>query len=103
MSARGHLRAASAGGGEAKVANEGDARIRAVRQRLLQAGVTHNTDESTNEDYMFIDSREKKALLDLASKVGRTAPDARADAIGDLAEELDSLINAAMADEPQGD
>lgn len=115
LAARAHLRAAAAGRGDARahlegaaaeianVANEGDARIRAVRQRLLQAGLTHNTDESTDEDYMFIDSQEKKALLDLAMKVGRAGSDAGAETIGDLAEEFDSLFDEAIAAEDPAD
>ena len=51
------------------IANEGDKRVQAVRQRLKKAGHTHNTDEVTKEDFMFIDSKEKKQLLDLGRKV----------------------------------
>ena len=58
------------------IANEGDKRIQAVRQRLTKAGHTHNTDEDTKDDYMFIDSKEKKELLDLGRKVARLGADA---------------------------
>src|SRR5688500_11693734 len=47
-------------------ANEGDKPVPAVRQRLAKAGHTHHTDADTKEDYLFIDSKEKKQLVDLA-------------------------------------
>ena len=70
--AQGHLRAAAEAGPNRKahleaaaaaigdVANEGDKRIQAVRQRLAKAGHTHNTDVVTKEDYLFVNSKEKK-------------------------------------------
>jgi hypothetical protein len=64
-----HLEAAAAE--VANIANEGDKRIQAVRQRLAKAGHTHNTDIETKGDYMFVTNREKKGLLDLASRIGR--------------------------------
>jgi hypothetical protein len=71
-----HLEASAAG--IANIANEGDKRIQAIRQRLAQAGHTHNTDVETKEDYMFITNKEKKGLLTLAQQAGRmdarTAP-----------------------------
>jgi hypothetical protein len=66
-----HLEAAAAS--IANLANEGDGQIRAIRQRLAQAGHTHNTDVETKEDYMFITNREKKGLLELAQKAGSGA------------------------------
>ena len=81
--AQGHLRAAvrdaegrdrhleAAAAEVANIANEGDKRIQAVRQRLAKAGHTHNTDVETKADYMFITNREKKGLLDLATKIAR--------------------------------
>ena len=65
----GHLEAAAAE--VANIANEGDKRIQAVRQRLAKAGHTHNTDLDTKSDYMFVTNREKKTLVDLASRIGR--------------------------------
>src|SRR5260370_493264 len=44
-----HLEAAAAE--VANIANEGDKRIQAIRQRLAKAGHTHNTDVETKEDY----------------------------------------------------
>ena len=77
------------------VANEGDKRVQAIRQRLAQAGHTHNTDESTKEDYMFIDSKEKKQLVDLAKKVGQLKKGDNAAAAGkDLKAIFDKAIVA---------
>ena len=64
-----HLEAAAAE--VANIANEGDKRIQAIRQRLAKAGHTHNTDVETKADYMFVTNREKKGLLDLAGRIGR--------------------------------
>lgn len=84
-----HLRAAQAAGDEAagakrhlemaaqaitNIANEGDKRIQAIRQRLAQAGHTHNTDVETKEDYMFVTSKERKQLVDLAQRVANAKP-----------------------------
>lgn len=55
------------------IANEGDKRIQAVRQRLAKAGHTHNTDADTKDDYMFINGKEKKELLALAQKLAKSA------------------------------
>jgi len=75
--------AASANGGAQKqaletaateitnAANEGDKPVQAVRQRLSKAGHTHHTDAETKEDYLWIDSKEKKQLLDLARRVSQ--------------------------------
>jgi len=105
--AQGHLRAAArdaqgrVGHLEAdaaevtNIANEGDKPIQAVRQRLAKAGHTHNTDVETKSDYMFITNRERKGLLDLASRIGR-AGDADPAALGT---ELSRLFHAAIAPE----
>src|SRR3954452_16512907 len=58
----------------ANIANEGDKRIQAVRQRLAKAGHTHNTDVETKEDYMFVTNKEKKGLVERAAKIARAAP-----------------------------
>lgn len=80
----------------ANIANEGDKRIQAVRQRLMKAGHTHNTDADTKEDYMFINNKEKKVLLALAQKVGAMTADVSADDIRaasrDLAEAFEKAI-----------
>jgi hypothetical protein len=81
------------------IANEGDAAIRAIRQRLAQAGHTHNTDVETKEDYLFVASREKKELLALAQKVAQMGDDASPDAIRQAFTELGELFNKALAPE----
>ncbi len=89
-----HLEAAAAQ--IANIANEGDKSIQAVRQRLAKAGHTHNTDAETKEDYIWIDGKEKKALLDLASKIARADKDADLSA---LAAELTKTFDAAVKPE----
>jgi hypothetical protein len=89
----GHLEAAAAE--VTNIANEGDKRIQAVRQRLAKAGHTHNTDVETKADYMFVTNRERKGLLDLAARIAR-AGDADLDALGN---ELSRLFQAAIAAE----
>jgi len=81
------------------IANEGDKRIQAVRQRLKKAGHTHNTDEVTKEDFMFIDSKEKKTLLELGQKVARLGSSASADDIRAVHEQLADLFTKAIAEE----
>ncbi len=81
------------------IANEGDKRIQSVRQRLKKAGHTHNTDEVTKEDFMFIDSKEKKQLLDLAQKVARLGGSATPDEIVHTAEALTQYFEKAIAGE----
>jgi len=81
------------------IANEGDKRIQAVRQRLKKAGHTHNTDEVTKDDFMFIDSKEKKQLLDLGQKVARLGATASADDIRAVHNELTQLVEKAIAGE----
>jgi len=81
------------------IANEGDKRIQAVRQRLKKAGHTHNTDEVTKDDFRFIDSKEKKQLLDLGQKVARRGASASADDIRAVHNELTQLVEKAIAQE----
>jgi hypothetical protein len=109
--AQGHLRAAirdeagrarhleAAAAEVANIANEGDKRIQAVRQRLSKAGHTHNTDVETKGDYMFVTNKEKKGLLEVASKIARLGPDAKADDIRTLGTELTELFDKAIAPE----
>jgi hypothetical protein len=94
---RGHLEAAAAQ--IANIANEGDKRIQAIRQRLAKAGHTHNTDVVTKEDYILINSKEKKALIALAKQVGQMDAKSKADEIRDAAQELSSLLDKAVAPE----
>jgi hypothetical protein len=83
----------------ADIANEGDKRIQAVRQRLSKAGHTHNTDADTKEDYMFINSKEKKALLEFAKRVGQMGEGAKVDDIKAVASELSTVFDRAIAPE----
>lgn len=78
------------------LAGEGDKRVQAVLQRLLKSGHHHHTDGYTSEDYMYVDSEEKKALLDLAGKVARIDDPA---AIPAVAEELDRLVASTLEPE----
>jgi hypothetical protein len=111
--AQGHLRAAAAEGADrdhrahleaaaaqvTNIANEGDKRIQAVRQRLSKAGHTHHTDAETKEDYMFVDSQEKKDLLALARTIAQASPKATPDDVKGLIEDLDALFAKAIAPE----
>jgi hypothetical protein len=78
------------------IANEGDKRVQAVRQRLLQAGHTHHTDAETEQDYIWIDSAEKARFLELAGRVAqmKNATDAPA-----RVDELSKLFASAMQPE----
>ncbi|MFO0956233.1 MAG: hypothetical protein U0800_02070 [Isosphaeraceae bacterium] len=90
-----HMEAAAAH--VANIANEGDKRILAIRQRLAKAGHTHNTDADTKDDYMFINSKEKKELVALAQKIAKTAP-TKGDAEA-AAKELSAAFGKAIAAE----
>jgi hypothetical protein len=92
-----HLEAAAAE--VANVANEGDKRIQAIRQRLAKAGHTHNTDVETKADYILITNAEKKGLLALASKIARAGANARPGELEALGTELDDLFQKAIAPE----
>ncbi|MHC5541437.1 hypothetical protein ACYOEI_24725, partial [Singulisphaera rosea] len=92
-----HLESAATAIGD--VANEGDKRIQAVRQRLSKAGHTHNTDVVTKEDYMFINSKEKKDLLALSRKVAQLGAKASTDDIRAVGGELETLFAKAIAEE----
>lgn len=84
------------------IANEGDKSIQAVRQRLVAAGHHHHhhhSDADTEEDYVFINAKEKKAFLDLAGKIAKLGESAKADAITSLVAELKTSFDAAMAEE----
>jgi len=77
-------------------ANEGDKPVLAVRQRLSKAGHTHHTDAETKEDYLWIDSKEKKQLLDLARRVSQLNNPAN---IRKAADELNSIMDKALQPE----
>jgi hypothetical protein len=93
----GHLESAAAE--VTNIANEGDKSIQAIRQRLAKAGHTHNTDVETKSDYMFVTNKERKGLLDLASKIGRAGADASPADLENLNRELSRLFQAAIAPE----
>lgn len=93
----GHLEAAAAE--VTNIANEGDKRIQAVRQRLAKAGHTHNTDVETKSDYMFVTNREKTGLVALASRIGRAGANATSADIQNLGAELARAFQAAIAPE----
>ncbi|MBZ0269505.1 hypothetical protein K8I85_15230 [bacterium] len=78
------------------IANEGGKAVQAIRQRLLQAGHHHHTDAETEDDYIWIDSKEKKGFLDLAGKVARAKDFST---IQGLADELAAMFPAAMKPE----
>ena len=104
-------RAARAEGGDKKqlleraadeinnAANEGDKPVQAVRQRLAKAGHTHHTDADTKEDYLFIDSKEKKQLVDLAQRISRMGDDASAEETNKARDELRKIMSGALKDE----
>lgn len=78
------------------IANEGNKRVQAVRQKLLQSGHHHHTDAETEEDYIWIDSSEKKTLLDLAGAVAKATDVAT---VKKQMEELSTVFAAAMKPE----
>ena len=94
---RNHLEAAAAQ--VASIANEGDKRIQAVRQRLAKAGHTHNTDAATKDDYLYINSKEKKDLIAIAQRVGKMDAGAKPADIRTVHEELNAVFDKAVAPE----
>jgi hypothetical protein len=80
----------------ANIANEGDKRVRAVRQRLAEAGHYHQKDTETAEDFLFINSAEKKGLLAIARKVGQLRADAQPAEIRKASEELKAVFGKAI-------
>src|SRR4029077_7786802 len=81
------------------IANEGDKRAQAVRQRLKKAGPTQNTAAVTKEDFIFIDSKEKKQLLALGRKVARLGAGASAEDIRGVHDELTELFTKSIAEQ----
>ena len=90
-----HLEAAAAE--VTNIANEGDKRVQAIRQRLAKAGHTHNSDADTKEDFMFIDGKEKKEFLAIAKKIAQLGPKATAAQINSVQKELSELFDKSMA------
>jgi hypothetical protein len=81
------------------IANEGDKRVQAIRQRLAKAGHTHITDADTKEDYLFVNSKEKKSLLDAAKAIAQLGDAATPDQIAAASKNLNTLFQAAIAPE----
>jgi hypothetical protein len=79
------------------IANEGNKAVQAIRQRLAKAGHAHNSDADTKEDYMFINSKEKKKFLALAKKIAQLGASATANQITAARKELDELFTKSMA------
>lgn len=94
-----HLEAAAAE--VANAANEGDKRVQAIRQRLAKAGHTHLSDVDTKDDYLFVNSKEKKALLDTAKSLVQLGAKATKDQVAAAAKKLDEQFQAAIA--PEGE
>lgn len=92
-----HLEAAAAE--VTNLASEGDKRVQAIRQRLAKAGSTHKTDADTKEDYLWIDSKEKKAVLAAAKSIAQLGDKATPDQIAAAAKSLDALYQKAIAPE----
>jgi hypothetical protein len=79
------------------IANEGNKAVQAVRQRLAKAGHAHHSDADTKDDYMFVNSKEKKELLALAKKIAQLGPAATTEQIAGVRQELDNLFAKCMA------
>jgi hypothetical protein len=80
-------------------ANEGDKPVQAIRQRLSKAGHTHHTDAETKDDYIWIDGKEKKKLLDLAQRVSKMGEDASGDDINKARDELRGIMKDAVKEQ----
>jgi hypothetical protein len=92
-----HLEAAAAE--VTYIANEGDKRVQAIRQRLAKAGHTHISDVDTKEDYLFVNSKEKKALLDAAKSIAQLGNKATPDQVAAASKNLTELFQKAIAPE----
>ncbi len=82
-------------------ANEGEKRVQAIRQRLAKAGHTHLSDVDTKEDYLWINSKEKKALLDAAKGLVQLGDKATSEQVAAAAKKLDALFQPAIM--PEGE
>jgi hypothetical protein len=110
QSAQEHLQAAQGGKDVQKhleaaateitsAANEGDKRVQAIRQRLAKAGHTHISDADTKEDYLWINSKEKKALLAAAKSIAQLGDKATAEQVGAASKSLADVFQKAIAPE----
>jgi hypothetical protein len=80
-------------------ANEGDKRVQSIRQRLAKAGHTHISDVDTKEDYLFINSKEKKALLAAAKEIAQLGDKATAEQVAAASKSLAEIFQKAIAAE----
>lgn len=110
QSAQEHLKAAQSGHDVQKqleaaatevtyAANEGDKRVQAIRQKLAKAGHTHVSDVDTKEDYLFINSKEKKALLAAAKMIAQLGEKATSEQIAAASKSLAGIFEKAIAPE----
>lgn len=81
------------------IANEGDKQVQAIRQRLLKSGHHHHTDADTEDDYIFVDSKEKQALLALAMGISKIDPKGSDTPIRQADSELSTLFARVIAEE----
>ena len=81
------------------IANEGDKRVQAIRQRLAKAGHTHISDVDTKEDYLFINSKEKKSLLAAAKSIAQLGDKAKPDEIAAESKSLAEQFKKAVSPE----
>jgi hypothetical protein len=79
------------------IANEGNKAVQAIRQRLAKAGHAHHSDADTKEDYMFVDSKEKKEFLALAKRIAQLGANATAEQITGVRKELNERFAKCMA------
>jgi len=52
-----------------KISQEGDTRVDGIKLKLRKGGHHHNQEEGSEEEYIFIDSKAKKALMAEAEKL----------------------------------
>ncbi|MHC5109283.1 MAG: hypothetical protein ACYTHJ_05335 [Planctomycetota bacterium] len=83
----------------ANIANEGDKKVQSIKQRLLKAGHHHRTDKETSEDYIFINSKEKKGFLELAQHVAKMGPETPGTELKSMAGKLSMLFDQAVSPE----
>jgi hypothetical protein len=73
--------------------------VQAIRQRLAKAGHTHISDADTKEDYLWINSKEKKALLAAAKSIAQLGDKATAEQVGAASKSLADVFQKAIAPE----
>lgn len=83
------------------LAQEGDKRVQAIRQRLAKAGHTHISDADTKEDYLWISSKEKQGLLAAAKSIAQLGDKGTKDQVTAAAKDLEAQYNKAMVPEKE--